>query len=192
MTNDPPPRSTVEPQTWVDAYSDLLYAYALKKLRDPEAAEEAVQETFVAALKNAAQFRNEGQEGAWLMGILKRKVIDTFRRHAKQAINLTANDPTLDQLFDDRGHWRKTPSQSELFKLDTLEREEFREIFQKCVEHLPATQASAFVMREVEQKSSDEVCDTLAITPSNFWVLMHRARLRLAACIRNRWQMGDH
>jgi RNA polymerase sigma-70 factor (TIGR02943 family) len=189
---EPQPTFQLDPTTWVHTYSDALYSYAMAKLRDSDAAEEAVQETFVAALKNRAQFRQEGTEGAWLMGILKRKVFDHLRRLARRETNFDGDEATLDRFFDQRGHWKPEFAKQSAFSLDSLELAEFRDIFQKCVGHLPKTQASAFVMREVEQKNSDEVCQTLSISVNNLWVLMHRARLRLAACIRQHWGMGDH
>lgn len=70
---------TLNPAAWVDQYGDYLYRYAVSRLRDGEAAEEVVQETFVAALRHVEQYEAKGSERAWLLGILKRKIIDLYR-----------------------------------------------------------------------------------------------------------------
>ena len=181
----------VEATKWVDFYGDALFAFALSRLRDRNLAEEAVQETFVSALKSVDQYRQTGSEGAWLMGILKRKVIDQFRAQSKQPTTLE-NDPILESLFDKRGNWSKSAKANGAMRLDAIEREEFRVVFQECLKKLPPTQASTFWLREVQQDNAEEVCKVLGISTSNLWVLMHRARLALAECMKTRMAMENH
>ncbi len=185
------PATEIDPEQWLELHGNTLFAYAMSVLRNRESAEEAVQETFVSALRNLEQFRGKGTEGAWLMGILKRKVIDQLRSCTKQPASLEGDDSVVDTLFDDRGNWSKSARASSSMKLDKLEADEFREIFNKCFKGLPSVQATTFHLKEVQQKSSEEVCKLMEINPSNLWVLMHRARLRLAECIKTRWAMGD-
>ncbi|MDX1930238.1 MAG: sigma-70 family RNA polymerase sigma factor [Pirellulaceae bacterium] len=180
----------LNPSQWVDTYGDTLFAYAVARLRDHNAAEEAVQETFLSALKFIDQYRQSGSEGAWLMGILKRKVIDQARAQAKQPAAL-AEDAAVSALFDKRGNWSKSAKANSRMRLDTLEREEFRVVFQDCLRKLPPTQASTFWLREVQQESAEEVCKALDISTSNLWVLMHRARLALAECMKYRLAMEN-
>ena len=99
--------ASVDPAKWIDAHGDALFAFAMSRLRDRNLAEEAVQETFLSALKCIEQFRHTGSEGAWLMGILKRKVIDQVRLQAKQPATF-ANDSVVSALFDKRGNWSKS------------------------------------------------------------------------------------
>lgn len=181
----------IDASSWVERHGDTLYGYALAKLREPQAAEEAVQETFLAALKHRDHFSGRGSEGAWLMGILKRKVIDHFRRSARGAVNVDSDDNPLAELFDEDGNWAASMHRLTQRRLDSLEAAEFREIFEKCLQHLSPKQASAFLLKEVEESTSREICKLLGITTSNLWVLMHRARLRLAECIRTHWSMGE-
>ncbi len=180
----------VDPTKWVDSYGDALFAFAVTRLRDRNLAEEAVQEAFLSALKSIDQFRQTGSEGAWLMGILKRKVIDLVRSQAKQPATL-ADDPVVSALFDKRGNWSKSAKASGAMRLDAMEREEFKVVFQDCLEKLPPTQAATFWLREVQQESADEVCKALDISSSNLWVLMHRARLALAECMKTRLAMEN-
>ncbi len=187
MQDDP---IAVDANKWVDSYGDVLFAYALSRLRDRTLAEEAVQETFLSALKSIDQYRQTGSEGAWLMGILKRKVIDQARAQAKQPAALE-NDPIVAALFDKRGNWSKSAKANSAMRLDSIEREEFKVVFQDCLEKLPPTQASTFWLREVQQECAEEVCKALEISTSNLWVLMHRARLALAECMKTRMAMEN-
>ncbi|MEO8271057.1 MAG: sigma factor [Aureliella sp.] len=73
--------SKIDPSKWLDTHGDVLYAYAVSRLRNQEAAEEAVQETFLGALRNQATHAGQSSEGAWLMGILKKEVVDNAPRN---------------------------------------------------------------------------------------------------------------
>ena len=181
---------SVDPTKWVDNYGDVLFAFAVTRLRDRNLAEEAVQETFLSALKYIHQYQQTGSEGAWLMGILKRKVIDQARSQAKQPASL-ANDPVVSALFDKRGNWSKSAKANSAMRLDSIEREEFKIVFKDCLEKLPSTQAATFWLREVQQDSAEEVCKVMDISTSNLWVLMHRARLALAECLKTRLAMEN-
>lgn len=186
------PESTMDPTTWVDEHGDLLYRFALSRLRDPEAAEEVVQETFVAALKAKDQYRGSGSEGAWLLGILKRKVIDLVRRRGRPDAGRgtePGEDPT-EALFDEKGNWKWDPRITGRRPEALIERDEFWEVFHGCLGGLPQRQADVFSLRELEELSSESICKELEITSSNLWVLLHRARLRLMKCMKThlaRW-----
>ena len=122
------------------------------------------------------------------MGILRRKVIDYVRQRnrSSQAEELDTADP-LDAFFDRRGSWRKSVRGILLQPLDSIDREEFWPIFQQCLDSIPSGQANAFVLREMEEMESATICKELEISSSNLWVLLHRARLRLGNCIKQRW-----
>ena len=181
-----------EPTAWVDQYGDCLYRYALSRLRSAEAAEEVVQQTFLAGLEHFSQFSGQGSVRGWLFGILKRKIIDLVRQR-NRTTDLTDDgdgDP-LDQMFDRNGNWRQRVRSSLLQPLDQLEREEFWPILSQCLDGLPRNQADAFTFREMDEMGSEEICKELSITPSNLWVLLHRARIRLANCMKTRWNQEN-
>jgi RNA polymerase sigma-70 factor (ECF subfamily) len=183
--------SQCDPSQWLEKHGDVLYSYAISRLRNPDAAEEVVQEAFLGAIRNISQYRNDGAEGAWLMGILKRKVIDRLRADAKKEEHLDGDDQVVAGLFDDRGNWSFAARKSSELRLDSIEQREFHEILARCLQHLPQNQAAVFIQREVEEKTTDVICKELGITSTNLWVLMHRARLRLVECIKARWEMGE-
>lgn len=177
-----------DPAQWVDQHGDTLYRYALSRLRNPDAAEEVVQETFVAALHARDQYSGRGSEGAWLLGICRRKVVDFVRRRSRPDAATrgdTGPDPS-EALFDQRGHWRSDPRILGRRPEETLERDEFWQAFRLCLQSLSERQADAFTLRELEGMQTDEICKELDISPSNLWVLLHRARLGLIRCLQTR------
>ena len=189
MVNDPNSKDVrpLDPARWLDRHGDSMYRYALSRLRDPESAEEVVQETLFAGLRGQAQYTGEGPEAAWLMGILKRKVVDHVRRRNRTVPlqgESTAEDLS-ETLFDHKGNWRGDPRIFGRRPEALLERDEFWEIFRMCLAALPRRQADAFSLREVDGLASEEICKILEISSSNLWVLVYRARARLSRCIQS-------
>jgi RNA polymerase sigma-70 factor (ECF subfamily) len=169
---------------WLDRYGDALYRYALIRLRRPQEAEEAVQETLLAALKALSQFEGRSQPLTWLMSILKRKVVDRLRAAARQAPALELEE--LDAWFDATGHWRRSPRRWD-DPAAVAERAEFWGVVRGCVGKLPPRMAEAFTLRTLDHFASTDVCRELAISPGNLWVLLHRARLQLVRCLEIHW-----
>lgn len=181
----------LDPSKWVSVHGETLYAYAISRLRDPDAAEDAVQEALLGALKSLNKFPPENDVGPWLMGILKNKVVDRQRQSTRVELLVDENDPILDRLFDKNGKWSKVARTGDPLRLDSLEQQEFLEILRRCLKNLPPNQEAAFVGREINEQKSEDLCKELGVSSTNLWVLMHRARLRLAECIRAKWAMGD-
>lgn len=179
---------SADPERWVDEYGDYLYRYAWSRLRDETAADEVVQETFLAGIRFQDRFTGEGAERAWLLGILKRKLIDYIRmrnRYDRDGSYEDTSDPSA-QLFDQKGNWR-----TDSFASDTpdglLESKEIWDVVQNCLQHIPKGQADVFSLSVMEEMDSDQICRELDISPSNLWVRLHRARLGLAKCVGARW-----
>ena len=185
-------QKSLDPAEWVDRHGDYLYRYALSRLRDAEASEEVVQDTFVAGLRGVNQYAGTGTERAWLLGILKRKIVDHIRlRNRARSMEADGSEDFSASLFDHRGFWKVDPR---IFGSDpsaSLEKQEFWEVFRTCLDALPRRQADAFTLREMDEKTSEEICKDLEVSPSNLWVLLHRARLRLANCMKIRWQARE-
>ena len=165
-----------------------LLRFARTQLRNEAWAEDAVSETVLAALEKPQSFAGLSQLKTWLVGILKHKVIDQLRRHQREATVLTADDgeDIDDQLFAADGHWREMPAEWGAPD-DVLRQRQFIEVLEACLDHLPPAQARCFMMREWLELTSDEVCKELAITSTNLWVMLHRARLRLRECLQAGW-----
>ncbi len=177
------------PSMWIETHGDHLYRFALSRLRDADAAEEVVQETLVTAWRKRDQFAGRGSERAWLLGILKRKIVDAIRqRNRTSSVVGEDGEDLLDQMFDPRGNWRDDWKRVSSLPSGQLERREFWQIFQNCLRQLPTRQADVFILREMDDETTEEICKDLGITPSNVWVLLYRARVRLAECMKRRWR----
>jgi RNA polymerase sigma-70 factor (ECF subfamily) len=174
-----------EPGEWVERYGDALYRYALARLRRPQDAEEAVQDTLLAALRTRGQFQGESQPSTWLIGILKHKIMDRFRAAAREAPRAEF-DGRLDDWFDGWGHWRKSPRPWD-DPAAVAERSEFWQVVRGCLGKLPARMAEAFTLRTIDDCAPAEVCRDLEISAGNLWVLLHRARLQLIRCLEINW-----
>lgn len=183
--------SKLDPSRCVSEYGESLYAYALSRLKNADSAEDVVQEALLGALKNLNRFPPKGDVGPWLMGILKKKVVDLQRQSSKVETAVSDGDAILSKLFDKRGKWSQAARSTATLRLDSLEEAEFVGIFTRCLGGLPPKQAAAFVGRELDERNTGDLCKELEVTSTYLWVLMHRARLGLAECIRARWAMKD-
>lgn len=179
------------PEDWVDLYGDDLYRYALVRVRDPKTAEDIVQETFLAALQSRHQFAGRSSEKSWMVGILKHKVIDYFRKNSRefstQNVELTTEESK--EIFDEDGHWMLDEnSPAEWAHPDrALEKSEFWEVLNRCLSKLSPQMASAFSLHELDELSSDAICEALKISSTNLWVVLHRARMQLRRCLEVHW-----
>jgi RNA polymerase sigma-70 factor (ECF subfamily) len=173
------------------AYREYLFRFAMMHLHDPARAEDAVQETLLAAVESRAAFSGRAQLRTWLTGILKHKIIDGFRRQAREAPldEVGESDEEFsDRFFDpqDRDHWRSFPGNwGDPEK--SLESKRFWEVFDACSKAMPAQTARVFAMRELMGLETEEICKELGITANNCWVMLYRARMSLRQCLEARW-----
>ncbi|MFG6442552.1 sigma-70 family RNA polymerase sigma factor [Roseateles sp. LKC17W] len=173
----------------VQALQPVLLKYARLQLRNPAWAEDAVSETMLAALEKPQAFAGNSQLKTWLIGILKHKLIDQIRRNSRELSTTATREDgeDLDELlFTADGHWRESPHDWGNPE-DALRQVDFMKVLELCVEKLPGQQGRLFMMREWLELESDEICKELAITPTNLWVMLHRARLRLRECLQLNW-----
>jgi len=172
----------------VQALRPQLLRFARTQLRNEAWAEDAVSDTLLAALEKPQSFGGLSQLKTWLVGILKHKVVDQLRRHHREATVLVDDDGVdLDELlFAPDGHFRETPQDWGNPEL-SLGQRQFFEVLEACVEHLPPAQGRVFMMREWLELDTDEICKELAISATNLWVMLHRARLRLRECLQQNW-----
>ena len=185
-----------DPGAWLDQHGDYLYKYAHFRLRDAAAAEDAVQETFLAAIKAYGKFEGRGSERTWLVGILKHKITDHFRKSIREApIGETQSDdgPEHAEFFTRTdgwdNHWngKFAPTEWHSTPEQLVEQTDFWKVFNECLSPLPARTASVFTLREVDGLKSEEICELLNISANNLWVILHRARLHLRNCLEVNW-----
>jgi RNA polymerase sigma-70 factor (ECF subfamily) len=162
-----------------------LFRFALLRVGRREIAEDLVQETLLAALKARDEFAGASSERTWLIGILKRKVVDVFRRRARSGELEAATGG--DEGFDQRGCWAVEVPRWSGSPESLLRDAEFREALAACMSALPDRLRAAITLREIDGVPSDEVCKVLEVSPTNLWTLIHRARNRLRECLTAKW-----
>ncbi len=194
-TNRPPEGKTNDPEQWVDLYADPLYGFALLRVTDAAVAEELVQETFLAAL---AAFKNDNFSGrssiqSWLTGILKHKIMDYFRKKYRNSAHPfdDIREEDIGDFFDARGNWRVKPSHWADTPQKKYEQQELMRALIACIDTLAQRQADAFRLRELDGAEAKEICKVLKISATNYWVLMHRARLAMRRCMEPHWMPGS-
>jgi RNA polymerase sigma-70 factor (TIGR02943 family) len=183
-----------DPERWVDEHGDYLFKFALARLRDPQRAEDAVQETFLAALKGGQSFAGRSAEKSWLTGILKNKIYDYFRKASRETSFTDLqfyHDEEGDRFVPDgpgTGGWIHDAAPQEWPKAgENLDNELFWKAYRDCAAKLPKNVAAVFNLRELDGLESREICTLLNISDSNLWVMLHRARMALRRCLETNW-----
>jgi len=173
-----------------NSHRGYLLRVAVLQLRDNDLAEDVVQDTLVAAIAGGDGFSGRSSLKTWLTGILKHKIVDAIRRKTREPVAASFDEETqldeMDALFDETGHWENPPADWGDPE-SALSRTQFLEILQLCLEKLPPNTARVFTMREVMDLDSAEICKELAITSTNLWVILYRARMALRQCLEQNW-----
>lgn len=198
--NSPKPLETAasaglsDPDRWVELYGDYLFKYALMRVRDAARAEDAVQETFLAALKGGKSFQGRSTERSWLVGILKNKLYDYFRKASRETSFTDLefySDEESDRFVGDglgKGGWIHELGPQDWGEPGaSLDNEAFWKAYRDCAGKMPKNIATAFHLREVDGIESKEVCAVLGISENNLWVMLHRARMALRRCLEKNW-----
>jgi RNA polymerase sigma-70 factor (ECF subfamily) len=184
---------TLDPAQWLAAHGDYLYRFAMKHLHNTALAEDAVQDTLLAALKAKDKYGGGSSVRTWLTGILKHKIVDIIRKQSREAAYPGDTGDGIEQmenldkiLFDARGEWT-VPQTSWGNPESVLEQERFWHAFTACLDDLPPKLAQLFSLRELSGLQTAELCEAMNITSSNVWVILHRARLALKECLEGTW-----
>jgi RNA polymerase sigma-70 factor (TIGR02943 family) len=191
-----PANYTLEPDKWIERYADALFSYTYARINRQDVAEDLVQDTFFSALKAKDSFQFNSSEKTWLIAILKRKIIDYYRKKSTQnELNIfdrDAKDDFMNHFFDAEGskdgHWSDSgPKEWRKDFETTVESDEFYSILKNCLGKLPEKWAAVFTLKNMDDLDSEEICKELQIAPSNYWVIMHRAKLQLRECMDKNW-----
>jgi len=184
-----------DPSTWLDQYGDHLFRYAMSRLRDRQVSEDLVQDTLLAAIQGRERFSGRSSVKTWLVGILKNKMIDHFRKVAREP-DIAGGDDSLD-IFDrdfasggllpERWKTGRSPVPWTLDPVDISEQKEFWRYLLLCLEGVDQRQALLFVLREMEELDSKEICNVMDISPTNLRVTLYRVRMALRRCLETNW-----
>jgi len=181
-------KHVLTPNEWIDNYADYLYNFTISRVNNSDLAKDLVQETFLAGLKSVKNFQGKATERTWLVSILKRKIIDHYRK-----INSKKGQAEVRMDFYDdgenKGSWleERVPQNWDNSSEKQIEREELRNQLEACIDTLPEKYAMVFRMKTVQEFETEEICKELGITSSNLWVMIHRARTQLRKCMEDNW-----
>ncbi len=179
---------TLNPDKWIDNYADYLFNYAVVRVNNSDVAKDLVQDAFFAALKSAKNFQGKSTERTWLVSILKRKVIDYYRK-----INSKKGKAEVRMNFYDdgenEGSWleERVPQSWNNETEKDIENLELKKQLDTCIDNLPEKYALVFRMKTIQEFETEEICKELDITASNLWVIIHRARTQLRKCMEDNW-----
>ncbi|MGB3776128.1 MAG: sigma-70 family RNA polymerase sigma factor [Leeuwenhoekiella sp.] len=181
------PTNQLDPTQWVKKYSDYLYNFTITRVNDSYIAQDLISETFLAGLKSMKNFKGQASERTWLISILKRKIIDHYRRSnskkgkAEVHINYRDEDSDADWMEEQVADpFDKTAE-------DAIENNELGDAIYDCLDKLPERQAEIFKLKTIGQQETETICNAYNITASNLWVIIHRARTALVDCMQKNW-----
>jgi RNA polymerase sigma-70 factor (ECF subfamily) len=181
-----------QPEYWVDQYGDGLYRFALARVKDPSAAEDLVQETFVSAIRSLKSFKGKSSRKTWLTAILKYKIVDYYRKRGRENPSenldrIDAYETSQDDLFNEKGGWSLLPAKWATDPGKIQEQREFLDVFYRCLGDIPKRLAKIFMLREIDGAETEEICQEMEITATNSWTMLYRARMGLRRCLEARW-----
>ncbi len=184
----------LDPERWVEAYGDVLFGFAAARVQDRATAQDLVQETFLAAIKARESFAGRFAERSWLFGILRNKLADHYRLQHRE-VAITDLEPALpeEQVAFGTSGLGKDGWVTKLAPKDwetpdrTLVSKEFQNVLKSCLSRLPDKVARVFLLREIDEVPSAEICKDLGVSSNNLWVMLHRARMGLRRCLEVHW-----
>lgn len=179
--------NTLNPNKWVDRYANYLYNYTIVRVNDHEIAQDIVSETFLAGLRSKDSFKGKARERTWLVAILKHKIIDYYRHKNSRKGSAEVKVDWYDE--DQEGDWleERVEDKTNLTINDWIENKELGSAILNCLDGLDEKHAEIFRLRTIENYETEAICNEFDITPSNLWVILHRARKAMMECLKENW-----
>lgn len=173
-------KEIIDVEKWIDTYGDLLFSYAIVRIKDESIAADLVQNTFLAALTATGSFQGKSSLKTWLLGILKHKIMDYYRVKQKESV---LQDTELDSIgpgdFTTEGKWVEKPKAWHHSPEEVLENNEAQKMLWDCINALPERMRLLFMLREIDGESTETICERMNLSISNFSVLLYRTRHKL-------------
>ncbi len=182
-----------DPSSWLTQYGDYLYSFCRLRVGHAETAEDLVQETLLSAYKARDSFKGQSTEITWLVSILKNKITDYYRkkdilRDAGSYLEESDREFAGDFFDAGNGHWLRSAAPQAWVQADSaVINEEFEAVMGKCLQKMPPKLAPVFMARFFDDEEAETICKVHGISPSNYWVIIHRAKVMLRACLEKNW-----
>jgi len=176
-------------EDWVDEHADVMYRYAVARVGRTHVAEDLVQDALLAALKARDTYQGRASLRTWLFGILRHKILDHLLacRRANPSGTGDADAAAVEGWFDEQGRWLRPPNSWSLDPAAQAENQELWEVFRGCLCGVSPGGREIFARRVMDHESCESICEDLELSPANLWVILHRARAILRACVEMRW-----
>lgn len=184
----------LNPESWIRDYQEYLVNYARKKVSDQGIAEDLVQDTFLSVWAARERFHGSCSEKTWLVGVLRNKIIDHYRRTSRRPLMMESDLESYakdDSGFSEAWMDRHAVASDRFNPAKNTERFEFIQQLDEGIALLPDLSGKAFRMREIQGLSTDEITTSLNISKSNLWVLIHRAKSGLQQHFNGLWNQDD-
>ncbi len=174
--------------SWVELYAKDLYHFAWQKVSDVTLAEDLVQDTFLAAAEKIETFEGKSHPRTWLIGILKNKIADHYRKTLRQAPTLILAPEDLASFFGANDRWKKDNRPQPWGEQEELmDNHAFVLVLEGCMDKLSVTMNACIRLKFLAEKKAEEICQELGISTTNYWQLLHRAKLQLRDCLEKLW-----
>lgn len=177
--------------TWVETYTQDMLRYAKARVKEHAVAEDLVQIAFVAAWEGRARFAGDSTPRTWLFSILKNKLADHYRTLYRDPV-VHGNDDVETERFADNGGWLPEHQPAEWNLAAHHEAELMEKHLAHCLQELPPHWRAAVEMKYLSNVDASAICQELGISVTNYWQQIHRAKLKLRACITAQLQKRDH
>lgn len=189
------PKKQEQLSGWVEQFSDALFSWAFHKTSDQAMAEDLVQDTFLAALKSIDKFKEKSSPKTWLFAILNKKIIDFYRKEGRNAVFNSSSlgnkggNGRMENPFDKFGNWKEDhkPKDWDLEDGQIFDNVEFNHTLKTCMHKLPTKWFSTIQLKYLEGKEGQQICQLLGISTTNYWQILHRAKLQLRNCLEHNW-----
>ncbi len=171
-----------------DEFSGDLFKRAFHKVSDEEQARDLVQDTFLAAAEKMDSFKGNSSPKTWLYSILNNKIIDHYRKKVHKTV--PHENEFLGRFFESDGEWqenRRPQNWQHKEEQHLLDNDEFQAVLKKCLDALPDKWSLCVQLKYLSGKKGEAICQELDITPSNYWQIIHRAKLQLRDCVDEKW-----
>ena len=180
---------------WVNAYTADMVSWAYYKTSHREVAKDLVQETFIAAFQSFDSFQQRSQPKTWLYSILKNKIIDYHRKNYRAVVisfeEFGDEQSTFlfSRLFDHEGEWKHESKPKDWIAdgIEILDDPDFNRVLSGCIGKLPSGWNAAIQLKFLEEKEPGIICQELGVSTTNYWQIIHRAKLQLRACLEIKW-----
>ncbi len=173
-------------------YNQLLTV--ARAIAGSSVADEVVQESWISVLRALPKFEGRSTLKTWITRIVANEAKRRLKKESRLVSleSFTDDDSSFLERFDSKGHWIRPPANWDLATPEEiLEKDQLKTCLDATIKILPEQQKAAFVLRDMQNFSLEQICNILEVSDSNVRVLLHRARNKLHQTIEKFQETGQ-